>query len=129
MIGLVMGRRMAETRMSDVCLVTRVTGSSWDESLGEEVDTFTTVYSGACRVRHASPNGKDVDAAGQLLTQSFLELHVPVGAPAFAPDDVVVITASATRSDQVGRRFHVVSPFDGSQTTALRYRVEVFDGR
>lgn len=129
MFALNAGRRMAESRMTDECGVTRAGEKTWNETTGEYENTPTSVYSGKCRIRHSAPNGKDVDAAGRLLTISSLELHVPVGTAVFEPDDVVAITASGTRSDQVGRKFIVLAPFDGSQTTALRYKIEAYDER
>lgn len=123
------GRRMAESRMTDACTVSRVGEPVLDEDTGEMVGTVVAVYTGPCRVKHPSTGARDVEAGSQLLVVGQLELHVPVGTPVFAADDVVVITASETRADQVGREFTVVGPFDGSQTTALRYRIEVADGR
>jgi len=123
------GRRMAESRMTDKCAVTRPGVRTWNENKGEWSDTPVSVYSGVCRLKHSTSMGRDVEAASQLLTVGTLELHVPVGTAVFEPDDLVTISASATRADQVGRKFRVVSPFDGTQTTAIRYKVEVFDGR
>jgi hypothetical protein len=100
-----------------------------NEATGEHAKTVTTVYSGPCRVKHPTTGAKDVEAGSQLLALGSLEVHVPVGTAVFAADDVVEITASLSRSDQVGRMFIVSAPFDGSQTTALRYRVEAADGR
>lgn len=128
------GRRMAESRMTDECAVTRVDPDAtddemWDEEQGRYVPALITVYTGRCRIRHTSAAPADIEAGAQLLAVGKPEIHVPVGSPVFYPDDVVTITASATRPDQVGREFTVQGAFDGSQTTALRYRVEVADGR
>lgn len=126
---LSMGRRMAESRMTDSCAVTRAGSPVFNETTGEYTSTAASVYSGKCRIKHPTTAGRDVDAGSQLLAVGELELHVPVGSAVFAPDDVVTISACPTRPDQVGRKFTVVSRFDGSQTTALRYRVEAADGR
>ena len=126
---LIRGRRMAESRMTDTCAVSRRSSSTTTDETTGELPGPSTVYSGVCRVKHSTGGARDVDAGSQLLAVGQLELHVPVGAAAFAPDDVVTVTASLTRADQVGRVFRVVAPFDGSQSTALRYRIEVFDGR
>lgn len=130
MSALSSGRRMAESRMTDSCTVSR--GPA--EVLNTVTDTWvpnpaSSVYSGKCRIKHPTTAGKDVDAGSQLLVVGELELHVPVGSAVFAPDDVVTITACPTRPDQVGRKFTVVAPFDGSQTTALRFRIESADSR
>ena len=127
--ALGMGRRMAESRMTDTISVTRPGEKTWDEGAGEYVSTPVDVYSGAARVRHDSGRPGDVEAGSQLLTLGSLEVHVPVGSASLQPDDQIMVTACPTRPDQVGRVFIVIAPFDGSQTTAVRYKVEVFDGR
>lgn len=131
MIGaaLGMGRRAAESRMTDTVTVTRDGDEVWDEDLGEFVPSVSTVYSGAARVKHPSVSARDVEAGSQLLAVGQLEVHVPVGTAVFELGDSVTVTACPTRPDQVGRVFRVSSLFDGSQSTALRYRVEVGDAR
>lgn len=131
MIGgvLGLGRGLAESRMTDAVTVTRLGERVWDEEAGGWGEPDVVVYSGRGRVRHASSSAKDVESGSQLLAISQIELHVPVGSPVFLTDDVAVVLSSETRPDQAGRKFVVVAPFDGSQTTALRYRVEVADGR
>jgi hypothetical protein len=127
--ALGMGRRMAESRMTDSCKATRPGAKTWDETAGEWTETLVEVYSGPCRIRHSSAAGRDVDAGSQLLTVGSLEVHVPVGSAVFRPDDRIAVTGCPTRPDQVGRVFIVIAPFDGSGTTAVRYRVEAFDPR
>lgn len=131
MIGgvLGMGRRMAESRMTDTCKVTRISRGVLNESTGKHPETVTQVYTGPCRVKYSSMTPKDIEAGSQLLVLGTPEVHVPAGTAGFLPDDLVEITGSVTRADQVGRIFTVIAPFDGTQTTALRYRVEAADGR
>lgn len=126
--ALGMGRRMAESRMTDTVTVTRPGGKTWNESQGEWTITPVTAYSGKARIKHGG-SPRDVEAGSQLLAVGQIEVHVPAGTAAFRPDDTVTVTGCVTRPDQVGRVFTVVAPFDGSQTTALRYRVEAADGR
>ena len=131
MIGgvLGMGRRMAEGRMTDTCKVVRPVPGVLNEATGKRAVTYTEVYAGPCRVKHPTTAAKPADAGSQLLVMSALEVHLPVTATGVRAEDVVEITASPTRAEQAGRRFKIVAPFDGSQTTALRFRVEVADGR
>lgn len=131
MIGgvLGMGRSMAEARMTDRCRVTRPGPKTWDEDTGEWGFPQVTVFEGPCRVKHPSTGAADADAGSQLVVLSLLEVHLPVAADGVTAGDVVEVIASDTRAGEVGRRFHVKSAFDGSQTTALRYRVEAFDER
>ncbi len=131
MIGgvLDLGRRMALSRMLDTCKVTRVTRGAFNEATGKHSVTTTDVYTGPCRVKHPTTAAKPADAGSQLVVVSGLELHLPLTAAGVQSGDAVEITASQTRAEEVGRKFTVVAPFDGTQTTALRFRVEVADGR
>lgn len=127
--ALSLGRRMAESRMTDACTITRAGSPTWDESKGEYTSTAVSVYSGPCRVKHPTAMARDVDAGSQLLAVTQLELHLPVSAVGVRAGDVVSITGSVTRGEQVGRKFTIVAPFDGSQSTALRFRIEAADER
>lgn len=122
--ALSMGRRAAESRMLDMVDVSREGGEVWDEDMGQYVPGLVSVYSGKARIKHAGIIGRDVEAGSHLLTVGQVEVHVPVGAALFSPGDRVRVTVSPTRPDQVGRDLYVVGPFDGSQTTSVRYRVE-----
>lgn len=124
-----MGRRMALSRMSDTCTVTRAGSPVFNETTGQYTSTTVSVYSGACRVKQAASVARDVDAGSQLLAVTQLELHLPLSAVGVRAGDLVTITGSETRAEQSGRKFSVVAPFDGSQTTALRFRIETADER
>lgn len=127
MTALESGRRMAESRMTDECVVVRAGEEVWDEEQGTYLPGTVQIYSGRCRIRHGSGSPVDDQPGGMRVAVGKIEIHVPVGTTPFAPSDVVAVTASSTRPDQVGREFTVQGPFDGSQTTALRYVVEVAD--
>lgn len=132
MIGgvLGMGRGMALARMTDSCKVSRfIKATVPDEESGTYPVTEAIAYEGPCRVKHPTTGGKDVDAGSQLVVVSQVEVHLPLDAVGVLPADTVELTACPTRPDQVGRRFTIDAPFDGSQTTALRFRVEVADDR
>lgn len=133
-IDLKMARREAERSMRDRCRVVRRAKSAvLDENTGIYPTVESVVYgaagAGKARLKHPRTTAKNVEAGSQLLVEAMLELQVPVSSPDFWAGDVVEITASPDRPNQVGRKFKVVGPFDGSQTTSLRYRLEVFDGR
>ncbi len=123
-----MGRRMAASRMTDSCKITRVGSKTLNEGTGTYTPSVVTVFTGVCRIKSGSGVSQG-DAGSELVVVSQVELHLPVTASGVLPGDTVEITGSLTRADQVGRVFQVVAAFDGSQTTALRYRVEVADGR
>lgn len=122
-------RAEAESRMSDRIKTTRGDEKVWDEDNGKWVTSEAGIYEGRARLKPLNDLSMDADAGSQIVTVSRLQVHVPVGTRPFASGDRIEVTASATRPDQVGRVFTVAGPFDGSQSTALRYRVEVADGR
>lgn len=119
----------AESRMTDSCLITRPGDRVFDEDAGEWASEPATVYAGKCRLKPPTTGAVDGDAAGRLVVVSSLALHLPVSAGEVLPGDMVEVVGSETRPAQIGRMFSVAAPFDGSQTTALRYRVEAADGR
>ena len=122
-------RAEAESRMDDRIKTKRAGEKVWDESSGEWVTSEVVIFEGKARIKRPNDLSTDAEAGSQLIAIGRLQVHVPVGSTPFAPDDVIEVTACATRPDQVGRKFVVVAPFDGSQLTAVRYRVEVADGR
>ena len=124
-----MGRRMAESRMTDSCVIRRDGGAVFDEATGEYAPSFVDVYSGPCRLKWPTTGARAADAAGQLVVVESVELHLPVSAVGVEPQDAVEVSGSLTRPDLAGRVFTVVGAFDGSGTTALRYRVEAADAR
>lgn len=122
-------RAEAESRMDDLIKTIRSGEKSWDEANGEWVATEVVIYEGKARVKRPNDLSVDAEAGSQLIAVGRLQVHVPVGSLAFAANDLIEVTACPSRADQVGRRYVVAAPFDGSQTTAIRYRVEVADGR
>lgn len=122
-------RAEAESRMDDLIRTTRGGERVWDEDNGEWVTAEVVIYEGKARIKRSNELSSDVDAGSQLISVSQVQVHVPVGSPVFAPNDLIEVTDCTSRADQVGRVFVVSAPFDGSQTTAVRYRVEVSDGR
>lgn len=123
------GRKRAEERMDAVCVVSRPGSKSWDEIAGEWVYLPVEVYVGICRVKGASTGGRKADAAGQLLLVTSPEVHLPADTVGVEVKDEVVVTSCQSRPSLAGRRFVLKEPVDGSQVTALRYRVEATDGR
>lgn len=122
-------RAEAESRMDDQIKTTRDGEKVWDEADGKWVTSKVVIYEGKARIKRPNDISIDAEAGSQLITVGRPQVHVPVGSPVFAPADLIEVTACPSRADQVGRRFRVAAPFDGSQTTAVRYRVEVADGR
>ena len=129
-IDLLMARREAERDMRDKCKVTRTSkGTEFNEVTGEYPTVVATIYEGKSRLKSPRVAAKQADAGSQLLIATFTEIQLPVHSDDLFVGDVVEMIACPDRPNQVGRKFTVMGPFDGTQTTSLRYRVEVFDGR
>lgn len=123
------GRKRAIERMDATCLITRPGPKTWDEDFGEHVYPPVTVYADICRLVDASTGGKKVAAGGQLLVVTSPELHLPADTVGVEVSDLVEITRCDSRPSIVGETYKIREPVDGTQVTALRYKVEAADGR
>lgn len=123
------GRKRALERMDSLCVITRPGAQVWDEENGEWVASTVTIYEGVCRLVDASTGGKKVAAGGQLLVITSPELHLPADAAGVEVSDLVELTACASRPAIIGERYMIRETVDGTQVTALRYKVEAADGR
>lgn len=129
-IDLRLARREAERDMRDKIKVTRASGTkTWNETTGEWAETEDTIYSGKGRLKSPRSAARSVEAGAQLIVVSHTEIQLPVDSDDLRAGDIALITECPDRPKQVGRRFRIVGPFDGSQTTALRFRVEAVDPR
>lgn len=108
--ALAEGRRLAESLMTDMCLIQRVSGTATDPDTGESVVTYSQVYSGKCRfqARGDWSVDRDIGEAGLVLLQT--ELQVPVSV-VVAVNDRVTVQSSTTATDLTGRVFTVRGVF------------------
>jgi len=118
------GRVAAERNMTDTCTVKTVTGSSVNQTTGVETPTYSTTYTGKCKVQSGGLSALNPEAGGATFTVQRSEVHVPVGAFAPAVGQVITITACALDPLMVGRVFRVTSLLHKSQATAYRLGVE-----
>jgi hypothetical protein len=125
--ALAMGRTLAESRMTDAVTVTRKDGEPvLNESTGDLVQAYETIYTGPCRLVLRSGVVRDVDAQSQLLGVQRLELHVPVaGTSDIRNDDLFELTASTGDPSLVGLSGVVLGMFPHTGSTARRLPVEV----
>lgn len=116
------GRIAAEAIMVDACTIQHVTGSSTDTTTGQVTPTYSTVYTGKCKVQGGqSDSGQDV--ADAHLAVLSLTVHVPIAVTGVVETDVVTITASVNDPELVGRVFRVLGPVHKSFATARRLPV------
>ena len=121
---LTAGRALAEALMLDTCTAVRRGSASTNSTTGAVTVSSTTLYSGKCRVQNAGLAAQTVEAAGRTATVERPTIHVPVGAFAARPGDVITITASETDATLVGRVYRVVGAQVKSLATAYRLPVE-----
>jgi hypothetical protein len=109
--------------MIDACAVTRQTGSSTDTDTGVVTPTYSTIYTGKCKVQQSTPASGPTEVGEAAVFVSQLQLHVPVNATTalIAPDDLATITASSLDSGLVGKVFHLRAPAHKSFATARRF--------
>lgn len=123
------GRKRAQERMDSTCLITRPGPKTWDEPNGVWIYPPVEVYAGECRLKGATTGGRKADAAGQLVVVTSPELHLPADTEGVEVADLVVMTGCTSMPSVIGRTFKVKEPVDGTQVTALRFRVEAASGR
>lgn len=112
------GRGAAERLMQDTCTIRRVVSESTDPGSGVVTPTYSTVYSGKCRVQQAGAASRVEAGQASLLMLPF-QVQVPMSVTGVQAEDQVVITASLD-PDLVGRVFVVKDLAHKTHATARR---------
>lgn len=121
------GRLAAEREMVDHCVVTDVTGKTYDPATRKNVPTTDTVYEGKCRVQSQARVPQGREAGERLVTVKLHEVSVPIAETGFKVGQVVVIDAvnPLTGDPQlVGRRLIVRDVLAKTYATARRLTCE-----
>jgi hypothetical protein len=118
------GRLAAEALMVDTCTVQRQTGSTTNDTTGVVTPTYSTIYTGKCRVQQRVPVSKPADVGQAHVWLQRLELQVPMSVTGIASDDLVTITDSLLDADLVGRTFRVRELGHKTHMTARRVQLE-----
>lgn len=123
-------RRMAESLMTDRCVVTRPGESATDPDTGLPSVATERVYAGCCKVQTSGglaseqTEGSAAQAMGAVSLVWSLYVHFPYGTPGLRAGDVVEVTESANPL-LVGRRLRLVSPqSEKTHATACRWNVK-----
>jgi uncharacterized protein DUF6093 len=123
-ITLARGRARAEALMVDTCTIRRVTSEVTDPFSGTITPTYTTVYSGKCKIQQSEAGGRTEDAGQMFLIMKLRELHLPVsGTEHIRRDDEVSLAASAD-TDLLGRIFYVRDIAGKTFATARRITIQ-----
>lgn len=119
-------KRRAESRMLDTFDIKVSSGMSYDADEGEDVETFTLLFTtpgrvkveGGLSVRDSEVGARTAASVARTLSIPVASDEVPVGAVAFC-------TAVHATSDPtlLGARLTIGGPAPGSQTTARRLEV------
>lgn len=109
--------------MVDSCTVKHPTGQFTSPETGAVTPTWSTTYSGVCKVQqrqNAIARPAKVGEAEVFIAR--LELHLPTTVTGVASDDLVTITASQL-ADLVGRTFRIRELGHKTWTSALRFQM------
>lgn len=115
------GRRLAVSRMLDLCEVSRPDGVA-DPLTG--LPPLLPIWGGPCEVSTYEPQESNPEAGGASLTVQRYRVKVPVGA--FEPriGDVVTITRGSQDPYLHGKEFRVVALLHKTAATSYRLGVE-----
>lgn len=123
--ALAAGRRAAERLMVDACVIRRRVGESTSPDTGVVTPTYSTIYSGKCRVQQSETQARAVDAAEDYALMLRLQVQLPMdGTTGVRAEDEVVISTSALDADLPGRTFIVRDLAHKTHATARRIGVE-----
>lgn len=88
------GRAFREKHLSqDTCTIRRETGTVFDPATGQNVPTYTTLYSGVgCHVRAQA--GREVNAGEQALQLHLYHVIVPHTVIDVRPEDIVDVASA-----------------------------------
>lgn len=107
-------------RFVDSCIVSRVTGSSFNETSGQTVPTTAQVYSGECLVRPASASESDF---GETRRQEVdYDLYLPHDSAELEEGDTVTVASTLDPDIPV---LTVLRGFSDSYLTRQHYETKV----
>jgi len=112
-----------EALMTDTCTIKRQTGTALNATTLAMEPTYTTLYTGKCRVQLRDTVATQPDAGERAHAIVRTIVQVPVATTGVRVDDVVTVTASAD-ADLTGRAFRVRSTFHKTHATSRRLECE-----
>lgn len=105
----------------DACTIQHPTGSTTNLATGQVTPTYTSVYTGPCKVGGGdSPSDRDLAEAYVAVLSPVV--HIPVDVVGVVEGDLVTITACENDPELVGRLFRVQGPMHASFRSARRLR-------
>lgn len=117
-----MARTTAEGLMDSLCVIQRQSGVV-ENANGVETPTYTTIYSGKCRLRMPHADARNAAASGQSVELQTPTLSLPVvGSENVLPDDIATISSPL---DPLVVTARVMGVHSQTHSTARRLQVEV----
>lgn len=122
---LARGRAAALALMVDTCTIRHQTGSTTDRLTGRQTPTYSTLYTGVCRVQQAVAMGSRAEAGEVEPVLLRLEVQLPVAdTEGITRGDLVTITAATLDDDLVGRVFRIRDLHHKTHATSRRLQCE-----
>ena len=121
--ALSMGRRMAESRMTESVTVGRFEWVRPDGALDQVLTLVETFYAGPARVKYPSASASTKNPVGQQLVETSIVLSLPAAADVVPTGALCRVDSSGSDVALLGRKFRVDGPAQAGQTTAHRYPV------
>jgi hypothetical protein len=120
---LARGQAAALASMTDTCTIRRVTGESTDAASGVITPTYSTLYTGACRVQQRTVTTTPQDAGEARAQMLQLEVQLPLSVTGLRTEDQITVTASGD-ADLVNRVFLIRGLAHKTEATARRVMCE-----
>jgi hypothetical protein len=110
-------------RFVDTCVISRVTGTAFNETTGQTEPTTAQVYSGGCLARPASTVGGAESDFGEARRQEVdYDVYLPHDAAELEEGDSVTVTSTLDPDIPV---LTVLRGFSDSYLTRRRYETKV----
>jgi hypothetical protein len=122
--ALARGAVIAEAAMVDACTIRRRTGASTDPVTGVSTPSYTTLYTGKCRIQQRAVQRAEQADVGQdyeLLLR--LQVQLPLTVTGLKVGDEVVMTAAGRDPDLVSRVFRIRDLAHKTDATSRRVHV------
>lgn len=119
--ALAQGRQTAEKLMVDACVIRRRTGETTGPG-GVVTATYSTLYTGKCRVQQPNAQAQQQDAGEAYLLMVRLEVQLPMSVTGLQAEDQVTVTDSVD-PDLPGRVFVIRDLAHKTHATARRVGV------
>lgn len=124
---LIEARELAESRMSDTCVLEYKTGeTTQNESTGQIEDVWATRFVAPCRIKDQGYADSASDVGGRRESIGTTTIHLPWDVAAVEQNDRITITAISptTAARHLGKRYYVATDQDRSDQTATRLVVK-----